>query len=99
MSPLGRHKISICLGTACYVRGGPMLIEKYQQILGVKVGETTEDQRFTLEICRCVGACSQAPVMRVDDETYGNLTADAARKVARRLLEQVAAEQGSVSDA
>ena len=63
MSPVGRHTINICMGTACYVRGGPTLVEKYQQVLGIQVGETTEDDRFTLEICRCVGACSQAPVV------------------------------------
>ncbi len=74
MTPLGRHKISICLGTACYVRGGPMLIEKYQQVLGVKMGETTEDNRFTLEICRCVGACSQAPVVMIDDDILGRVS-------------------------
>lgn len=74
MTPLGRHKISICLGTACYVRGGPMLIEKYQQVLGVKLGETTEDNRFTLEICRCVGACSQAPVVMVDNDILGRVS-------------------------
>lgn len=73
MSPIGRHKISICMGTACYVRGGPTLVEKYQQVLGVKVGETTEDQRFTLEICRCVGACSQAPVVMIDDDVLGRV--------------------------
>ena len=74
MTPLGRHKISICLGTACYVRGGPMLIEKYQQVLGVKMGETTEDNRFTLEICRCVGACSQAPVVMIDEDILGRVS-------------------------
>jgi len=74
MVPLGRHKISICLGTACYVRGGPMLIEKYQQVLGVKMGETTEDNRFTLEICRCVGACSQAPVVMIDEDILGRVS-------------------------
>lgn len=74
MHPLGRHKISICMGTACYVRGGPMLIEKYQQVLGVQLGETTPDNRFTLEICRCVGACSQAPVVMIDDDIVGRVS-------------------------
>ena len=73
MSPVGRHTISICLGTACYVRGGPTLVEKYQQVLGIKVGETTEDNRFTLEVCRCVGACSQAPVVMIDDDIVGRV--------------------------
>ena len=73
MAPVGRHKINICMGTACYVRGGPTLIEKYKQILEVDVGETTEDDRFTLEICRCVGACSQAPVVMINDDIHGQV--------------------------
>ncbi len=72
-SPIGRHKISICMGTACYVRGGPAIVEKYQQVLGVDLNETTEDRRFTLEICRCVGACSQAPVVMIDDDILGRV--------------------------
>ncbi len=73
MSPIGRHKISICMGTACYVRGGPTLIDKFKQVLNVEMGETTPDNRFTLEICRCVGACSQAPVATIDDDILGRL--------------------------
>ncbi|MGC9349060.1 MAG: NADH-quinone oxidoreductase subunit NuoE [Anaerolineae bacterium] len=73
MSPVGRHTINICLGTACYVRGGTTLVEKYQQVLGIKVGESTEDNRFTLELCRCVGACSQAPVVMIDDDIVGRV--------------------------
>ncbi len=84
MSPIGRHKISICLGTACYVRGGPTLVEKFQQVLGVKVGETTEDNRFTLEICRCVGACSQAPVVMIDDDILGRLNPQDVAKALRK---------------
>ncbi len=83
MSPIGRHKISICMGTACYVRGGPSLIEKYQQVLGIKVGETTEDDRFTLEICRCVGACSQAPVVMIDDDIIGRVNPQDVAKTLR----------------
>ena len=73
MHPVGRHKVSICMGTACYVRGGATLIEKYQQVLGVNIGETTPDDRFTLEMCRCVGACSQAPVVMIDDDVMGQV--------------------------
>jgi len=73
MTPKGRHSISVCLGTACYVRGGPTLVEKFQQVTGVGVGETTEDGRFTLEICRCVGACSQAPVVMIDKDVIGRV--------------------------
>jgi NADH:ubiquinone oxidoreductase subunit E len=66
--PRGRHTVKLCMGTACYVGGTPQLIEKAQQVLGVKPGQTTSDGRITLEICRCVGACSQAPVVVVDDD-------------------------------
>jgi len=71
------------MGTACYVRGGPSLIEKYQQVLGIKVGETTEDDRFTLEICRCVGACSQAPVVMIDDDIIGRVNPQDVAKTLR----------------
>jgi NADH:ubiquinone oxidoreductase subunit E len=84
MNPIGRHKVSVCLGTACYVRGGPSLVEKLQQVLGVKVGETTEDDRFTLETCRCVGACSQAPVVMVDDDVVGRIQPQDAAKILRK---------------
>ena len=73
MVPMGRHNISVCLGTACYVRGGPTLVDKFQQVLETNVGETTEDGRFTLEICRCVGACSQAPVVMIDKDVIGRV--------------------------
>ncbi|MDF1515358.1 MAG: NADH-quinone oxidoreductase subunit NuoE [Anaerolineae bacterium] len=84
MNPVGRHKVSVCLGTACYVRNGPTLVEKLQQVLGVKMGETTEDGRFTLEICRCVGACSQAPVVMIDDDIEGRLNPQDVAKVLRK---------------
>ena len=84
MAPRGRHQISACLGTACYVRGGPMLVEKLQQLLGVQVGETTEDGRFTLEVCRCVGACSQAPVLMVDDDIAGRVDPSRIAKILRK---------------
>ena len=84
MAPLGRHKINICMGTACYVRGGPTLVEKYKQVLGVDVGETTEDDRFTLEICRCVGACSQAPVVMIDDDIHGQVKPQNVARILRK---------------
>ena len=84
MSPIGRHKISICLGTACYVRGGPTLIERFKQVLGIDIGETTEDNRFTLEICRCVGACSQAPVVVIDNDIRGQMKPQDTAKLLRK---------------
>jgi NADH-quinone oxidoreductase subunit E len=66
--PRGKHTIKFCLGTACYVAGVPQVIEKAKQMLDLEMGETTPDGEITLEECRCVGACSQAPVVVVDDE-------------------------------
>ena len=73
--PRGKHTIKFCLGTACYVRGTPKLIEKTRQALGINVGETTPDGEITLEVCRCLGACSQAPVVVVDDALRGRMNA------------------------
>jgi NADH-quinone oxidoreductase subunit E len=72
-SPRGKHTIKFCMGTACYVGGIPQLIDKAKSLLGIEPGETTEDGEITLEICRCVGACSQAPVIVVDEETFGRV--------------------------
>jgi len=72
MKPRGKHRVAFCLGTACYVGGAEMLIEKAEQILGVKLGETTPDRKFTLEPCRCLGACSQAPAVMIDNTLHGH---------------------------
>ena len=97
--PTGRHKCFVCHGTACHVAGATRITEALGQELEVADGETRADLEFTLDSVACMGACSQAPVMRIDDETYGNLSADETRKVARKLLEQVAAERGGGDDA
>jgi NADH-quinone oxidoreductase subunit E len=76
IKPRGRHKIDVCLGTACHVRGGNKIIDKLKRDLGIPVGETTKDQRFTLESVRCVGCCSLGPVAVVDGKVYGRLTQD-----------------------
>ena len=70
MVPRGRHTVRCCLGTACYVRGGKKNIDRLSSILKVGQGETTEDNRYTLETVRCLGACGLAPVVVVDDDTY-----------------------------
>jgi len=72
-SPRGKHTVKFCLGTACYVGGIPQIIEKAKQILGVEPGQTTEDGEITLEVCRCVGACSQAPVVVIDEDLHGRV--------------------------
>lgn len=84
MKPRGKHRVAFCLGTACYVSGAEMLIEKTQQILGVKLGDTTPDRKFTIEACRCIGACSQAPAVMVDDNVHGRNTPDKMVSVLRK---------------
>ena len=68
--PRGQHTIRVCLGTACYVRGGKKLVERLQDILDIQIGETTEDGKFTFEIARCIGACGLAPAMMIDHVVY-----------------------------
>jgi NADH:ubiquinone oxidoreductase subunit E len=74
MVPKGRHTIKVCLGTACYVRGTKPIMNMLTEKLGLQVGQTTEDRRFSLQAVRCLGACGLAPVMVVDDDTHGGMT-------------------------
>jgi NADH-quinone oxidoreductase subunit E len=85
--PRGRHTIKFCNGTACYVGGTTQLIEKAKQALGIDIGQTTPDGAVTLETCRCVGACSQAPVVVVDDEALGHVRPNKFPQVLRKVQE------------
>lgn len=76
LKPRGRHKIDVCLGTACHVRGGVRILGKMERDLGIRVGETTKDKRFTLESVHCVGCCSLGPVAVIDGEVFGRLAQD-----------------------
>jgi NADH-quinone oxidoreductase subunit E len=76
LKPRGRHKIDVCLGTACHVRGGGKILDKVERDLRITVGETTKDKRFTLESVHCVGCCSLGPVAVVDGEVFGRLAQD-----------------------
>jgi NADH:ubiquinone oxidoreductase subunit E len=87
-TPRGKHTIKFCIGTACYVGGINQIIEKAKQILGIEPGETTEDGLITLELCRCVGACSQAPVIVVDDEVKGRVKPNRFPKTIQDLKTQ-----------
>jgi len=73
--PKGRHTIRVCLGTACYVKGGKKILSTLQKELGAGVRETTSDRRFSIEVNRCMGACALAPVLRVDDDIYARVSA------------------------
>ena len=76
LSPKGEYDISVCLGTACYVKGAQPIIDKISEILGIEPGECTQDGKFSLEECRCIGACGLAPVFTINGEVYGKITAD-----------------------
>lgn len=73
MNPKGRHLINVCMGTACYVRGGEKLLQEFEEQLGIKQGETTKDSLFTLASLRCVGTCGLAPVIIIDGVVYGRV--------------------------
>ena len=75
LKPIGRYVVSVCLGTACYVKGADKILNTLKKELGVEVGETTEDKLFTLQGARCLGACGIAPVIMIDDKIYGELDA------------------------
>ena len=76
LSPKGKYNISVCLGTACYVKGSGPIFEKLSEKLGIGADECTPDGKFSLTACRCIGACGLAPVMTIHDEVYGRLTVD-----------------------
>jgi len=74
LTPRGKHVINVCMGTACHVRGATRIINKLEESLGIKTGETTEDRNFTLERVNCLGCCALGPVMVVDKDYHGKMT-------------------------
>ncbi len=74
LSPKGKYNISVCLGTACYVKGSGEILDRLSEILGIEAEECTPDGQFSLTACRCIGACGLAPVITVNDDVYGRLT-------------------------
>ena len=74
LQPKGQYRISVCLGTACYVKGSGDIFKKLEELLGITNGECTPDGKFSLDSCRCVGACGLAPVRMINDDVYGRLT-------------------------
>lgn len=81
MIPKGRHPISICTGTACYVRGAEKVLDEFKKRLNIKVGETSPDGKFSLSCLRCVGACGLAPVVLIGDKTYGRVSPDGVKDI------------------
>ncbi|MBQ2236786.1 MAG: NAD(P)H-dependent oxidoreductase subunit E [Clostridia bacterium] len=84
LSPKGEYNISVCLGTACYVKGSGDIFNKFSELLGIGADECTPDGKFSLTACRCIGACGLAPVLTVNDEVYGRLTVDDVEDILKK---------------
>jgi NADH-quinone oxidoreductase subunit E len=83
--PKGRHSITLCLGTACHVRGGPKILREVKKRLGIEAGQTTPDRKFSLQAVNCLGVCAIGPVMVVDGKIYGEMNATKARQIIERM--------------
>jgi NADH-quinone oxidoreductase subunit E/NADP-reducing hydrogenase subunit HndA len=81
MIPRGKHPISVCTGTACYVRGAEKVLDEFKKVLNIKVGESTPDGKFSLNCLRCVGACGLAPVVQIGEKTYGRMAPDDVKRI------------------
>lgn len=79
--PRGRNIVRVCRGTGCYVKGSPRIVEELEKLLGIKEGQTTPDMEYTLETVACFGSCALAPVMVVNDQVYGRMTAEKAKEI------------------
>ena len=81
LEPKGKHRISVCLGTACFVKGSEKILERVKEKLGINAGQTTEDGKFSIDAIRCIGACGLAPVFLIDDDVHGRATVDVVDQV------------------
>lgn len=88
LKPKGKYNISVCLGTACYVKGSEKVLDRLKEKLGIDVGEITPDGKFSIEATRCIGACGLAPVFTVNNEVYGNATPEMIDKVIEEYKEK-----------
>lgn len=87
LEPRGKHLVTVCLGTACHVRGGPRLVDQVQRVLNIAPGGTTVDKQFTLETVNCLGCCALGPIMVVDGKYYGKMAASGVEKVLAQYQE------------
>lgn len=88
LEPRGEHTVRVCLGTACHVRGAPLVLEQMERELQIRAGETTSDGKFSLEVVMCVGACALGPVVLVDEDTYGEMSPEKARQLVARMRQE-----------
>jgi NADH-quinone oxidoreductase subunit E len=83
--PRGKHSLTLCLGTACHVRGGPKILREVKKLLNIKPGQTTEDRKFSLNVVNCLGVCAIGPVMFVDGKFYGEMNPVKAKRIIEKL--------------
>jgi len=83
--PRGKHSVTLCLGTACHVRGGPKILREVKKLLNIKPGQTTEDRKFSLNVVNCLGVCAIGPVMFVDGKFYGEMNPVKAKRIIAKL--------------
>lgn len=88
VKPRGKYIIRMCKSAPCHIRGAKEIVTALEDLLGIKMGETTEDKRFTLEYCPCLGICEQSPAIMINDRTYVNLTPESVREVVRRYIRE-----------
>lgn len=93
LTPQGRHRVQVCRGTACHVRGGGRILAEAKRLLGLKEGETSDDLEYTLETVACIGACALAPCMMIDDEVHGRLNTFKAAAILRHAGEPYGADR------
>jgi len=93
LNPKGKYKISVCLGTACYVKGSGQIYNKISEILNIKDGECTPDGLFSLDACRCIGACGLAPVITINEDVHGRLTVDDVPAILQQYIDKEAEEK------
>ena len=84
LKPRGEHTVSVCLGTACHVRGAPAVLDEAKRQLGIQPGDTTDDMRFTLETVNCLGACALGPIMVMDGKYHGQMSSGKAKKILKK---------------
>ena len=95
LEPRGRHEMKLCTGTACHVRGAPLIKDNIERILQIQVGETTPDLEFTFETVNCLGACALGPILVVDGEYHGNLSISKTNRILKKLGKKVKIDEES----
>jgi NADH-quinone oxidoreductase subunit E len=93
LTPRGKHQLSLCMGTACHVRGAAIIHSHIERVLGIKAGETTKDMEFSYDTVNCVGACALGPILELDGEYEGQITISKTNKLLKKLGKKVATDE------